>query len=463
MSVSITDSPALTRRLFVRAGLASISGYYLLPMIRPLNVRAETRLKLRGEADYCIFLFLQGGASQLDTFDLKEGRWTPPDYDIRTIKPGIVVPYGLFPRLSEQVDHFAIARGVEAWESSHERGVYYMQVGHPFSPPRKREVPSVGSVVAYESLTRRQSSDFLPPFVAMNFGTDVLVKEGCLPNEASPLTLDMKQESPFLVSQKEKNVFERRWHLLQQLGGGTENVPRGSGFKLREQWANYYKGAYDLMSSPRISQILTTFDEEEHKRYGSSALGDACLVARNLLKANAGTRYIAISHNGWDLHRNMFDRSAKVNHYTLCKELDSALSALITDLNNLKVAEGKSLLDRTFIVSTGEFGRTGGDLTVNKGRDHNRMAQTVLFAGAGVRGGRAFGVTDQNGVKVVNPEWNKKRSIYTEDIFATIYSQLGIDWGKKITNTPSGRAFEYLEPVSATDFVDISEISTLFG
>ena len=67
------------------------------------------------------------------------------------------------------------------------------------------------------------------------------------------------------------------------------------------------------------------------------------------------------------------------------------------------------------------------------------------------------------GVKILKPEWNKKRSIYTEDVVATIYSQLGIDWTKKITNTPSGRAFEYLEPVSATDFVDISEISTLFA
>jgi uncharacterized protein (DUF1501 family) len=181
------------------------------------------------------------------------------------------------------------------------------------------------------------------------------------------------------------------------------------------------------------------------------------------LKANAGTRYIAISHNSWDLHNNMFDRNAKINHYTNCKELDSALSALVTDLSNSKTAEGKSLLDRTFIVSTGEFGRTGGDLTVNKGRDHNRMAQSVLFAGGGVKGGRTFGVTDENGIKVVKAEWNKKRSIYTEDIFATIYSQLGIDWAKKITNTPSGRAFEYLEHVSATDFVDLSEISTLFG
>jgi hypothetical protein len=111
----------------------------------------------------------------------------------------------------------------------------------------------------------------------------------------------------------------------------------------------------------------------------------------------------------------------------------------------------------------GEFGRTGGDLTVNKGRDHNRSAFTASFAGAGVKGGRAFGVTDANGVNVLKSEWEEKRSIYPEDVIVTIYSLLGIDWTKKITNTPSGRAFEYIEQQSGTDFVRFHEISNLFA
>ena len=85
------------------------------------------------------------------------------------------------------------------------------------------------------------------------------------------------------------------------------------------------------MASPQIARILA-FSEDEHARYGSSSLGDACLAARNLLLTNAGTHYISISHNGWDLHANMFDRACKVNHYTLCKELDDALSSLLEDL-----------------------------------------------------------------------------------------------------------------------------------
>jgi len=100
----------------------------------------------------------------------------------------------------------------------------------------------------------------------------------------------------------------------------------------------------------------------------------------------------------------------------------------------------------------GEFGRTTGDLTLGKGRDHHRFALSGLFARAGMLGGR-----------VVSSGWVKKRSIYPEDVGATIYSALGIDWTKKITNTPSGGAFQYIEFQSGTDFLDVSEIAELFG
>jgi hypothetical protein len=280
----------------------------------------------------------------------------------------------------------------------------------------------------------------------MNFDHNLLVKEGCLPDEAAPLPLNMKQEVPLLVPESEKNTFDRRWRLLQQFEECRHSELKNvASPKLYKEFESFYGSAFSLMSSPRLPQVFT-LNEEERKRYGSSSLGDACLLARNLVQADAGTRYICISHGGWDLHANMFDPNAKVNHYTLCKELDAALSSLLIDLAKNKAADGTSLLDKTFIVGMGEFGRTGGALTVNKGRDHNRMAQTAFFAGAGVKGGRAFGVTDEKGVKVVKTEWNEKRPIYTEDVVATIYSQLGIDWTKKITNTPSGRAFEYLEP-----------------
>src|SRR6266705_6450704 len=99
---------------------------------------------------------------------------------------------------------------------------------------------------------------------------------------------------------------------------------------------------------------------------------------------------------------------------------------------------------------------------VNKGRDRNQRAACAMFAGAGVKGGHIFGVTDEKGEKVIQSEWDEKRSIYPEDVIATIYSQLGIDWTKKITNTPSGRAFEYIEQQSGTNFVGVREYPAYF-
>ncbi len=461
MSDHFSTIPRVSRRDVFRAGLATVSGYYLDQAASPLNVYAASPPKLRGAADFCIFIFLNGGASQLDTFDLKEGRWTPPDFDVRTVRPGFLLPYGLFPKISQQLDHLAFVRSVEAWESAHARAQYYMQVGHSFSPARRKEMPAVGAVIAREFAARRKAGDFLPPFVAMNFDNSQagLVREGCLPSHFGPLPLDTQQGNEFVIPETEKLTFDRRWDLLRKLSGPSAEIPARS--KLHAEFDTYTQGAQNMMTSPRIAEALA-LPPADRARYGSSPLGDACILARNLVTFDAGTRHVLISQNGWDLHANMYDPKAK-NHYVLCRELDAALSELLHDLHSRKSAAGTRLLERTFIVCVGEFGRTGGDLTVNKGRDHNRFASTALFAGAGVKGAQILGKTDDKGEKVVEAGWGEKRSIYTEDIIATIYSQLGIDWTKRIKETPSGREFEYLEPMSGTDFVRFKEISALFS
>lgn len=455
MSRTVTATPTLTRRHFFTTGTVAVSGFYLLPMIRPVNVQAKQSVQLRGGAEFCIFVFLNGGASQLDTFDVKEGKWTPPDFNVRSLPAGFRMPNGLFPHLIGHLDKLVIARSVEAWESAHSRAQYYLQVGHPFSPARRNEMPSIGAVIAAETDSRRKASDYLPPFVAMNFGGG-LVRQGCLPFKFGPLPIEIKQGTEFVIDEEQRAVFDRRWRLRQELEGSPEaTVPS-------REFETFYQGALSMMTAPRLAEVFKIKDEDR-QRYGNSTLGDSCVLARNLVQADAGARYISVTHGGWDLHSNMFDPKSKSNHYGLCKELDTALGGLLTDLNQTKAADGRTLLDKTLIVCMGEFGRTGGDLTANKGRDHNRSAFSAVFAGAGVKGGRAFGVTDERGEKVLKSEWNEKRSIYPEDVVATIYSAMGIDWTKRITNTPSGRVFEYIEQQSGTDFVNFREISTLFG
>ena len=461
----LTLIPKLRRREFFKIGAATFMGFHLLPMVKPLQIRASEKVNPRGSAEYCIFLFLLGGPPQLDTFDLKEGKWTPQDFDIRTITPEIKMPYALFPKLSDRINQLAIARSGETWEASHERGQYYIQVCRAFSAARAKEMPSVGSIVAYEFQSRREDSDFLPPFVAMNFGHRGagLAGPGMLPANCGPLPLTIREDSeiPFVVPKTERARFSERWDLLQRLDRSLREGESTLGPPVID-YANYYLGAYEMMKRTEIGEVLQV-PEEDRKRYGASSLGDTCILARNLVAADAGTRFVMIGHNGWDLHSKVYDKTQKVNHYTLCRELDDAYAGLLDDLASTKDKAGRTLLEKTLIVCMGEFGRTPGDINPNKGRDHHRFANVAVFSGGGVKGGKAFGTTDEEGARVVRPEWHLKRSFYPEDVVATIYSALGIDWTKKITNTPSGRDFEYIEINSPTDILNVDEMSELFA
>src|SRR5262245_48649999 len=147
MSHPALNFPVLTRRHFLKVGAVALAGFDLLPTERPTNVKANAKVSPRALADCCVFIFLQGGASQVDTFDIKEGRWTPPDFDVRTVRPEIRLPFGLFPKLEERLDRIAIVRSLEAWESEHGRASYYLQVAHPVSPARAGEMPSIGAIV----------------------------------------------------------------------------------------------------------------------------------------------------------------------------------------------------------------------------------------------------------------------------------------------------------------------------
>ena len=201
--------------------------------------------------------------------------------------------------------------------------------------------------------------------------------------------------------------------------------------------ADYYESAKRLMYDPRIAAVFR-FTDNDNLRYGNSQLGRAAIVARNAIQAKNGTTFVALQHSGWDTHQNMFDRAYAPNMYTLCGELDAALGGLVDDLK----ASGD--LNQTLICVMSEFGRTPGPLNSRGGRDHHRDAMSVAMIGGGVRGGQVIGATDAIGEQIVDPGWSQQRSIVVEDIAATIYSALGIDWTKSIQDTPSGRKFEYV-------------------
>jgi hypothetical protein len=348
----------------------------------------------------------------------------------------------------------------------HGRAQYYIQTGHPLNLALAKEVPAIGAVVCHELAKLRKPTDSLPAFIAMNMAGNQagLINQGFLSAEFGPMSLSIGDGPPNLAPQKGmEETFRRRWERLQQLDktlrDGDASLDRGFG-----DYHEYYRGAWAIMNDPRVPEVFAITDEDK-KRYGSSAIGNSLILARNLFRADAGTRFIMASHGGWDHHGNIYKEGTR-NHPVLIRELDAAFTSLIKDLDAIpsKHTPGKTLLDETLVIAMSEFGRTPGPLSeTRKGREHYMHVHSGMFAGGGIRRGAVVGKTDERGGKIVDYGWSDDRPIYMEDVACTIYSALGIDWTKTIENTPSGRAFHYVEPASGTKYVAFKPAHELFA
>jgi hypothetical protein len=449
----------LTRRDLFRIGGVAMTGVSFLPLVTP-KVRAAGKASPRGTARFCIFVMLQGGQSHVDSWDLKEGKWTPPDFGVKDI-PGIGKwPAGLYPKLGERAGNFSLVRSMEAWESQHGRGQYYVQTAHQHNPALAPELPPVGAVVATEYASRRRPTDSLPPYVAFNTFPQVgLIGPGFLPATYGPFHINTASDLGALAPPAEEQAeFLRRWELLKRFDGRLRSDASLEKKAFRD-YNDHYQGAVKLMSDPRTAKVFQ-ISPEERDRYGGGESADSFILARNLVMADAGTHFIFLTHADWDHHGKIYERN---NFYQKSWELDAGLSNMLDDLAAAKRGDGTSVLDETLVIAMGEFGRTPGELTNIAGRDHYQYAMTGLFAGGGVQPGQVIGRTDEMGAKIIDTGWGQKRSVYMEDIATTIYSAMGIDWTKKITTTPSGRAFYYIEIFSPTKLLANQEISALFG
>src|SRR5580698_1623701 len=174
----------ISRRELLRIGAVTVSAGPATLFPRNLKASTDERVQPRGSADCVVFVNLVGGPSQMDTFDLKESKSTPADLDVRTAPNGVRWPYGLLPKTAGVLNDTVLVRSMAAWDTLHNFGQYYQQVGHAYSAARATEMPSMGAIIAQEFKSRGKSTDFLPAFVAMNFPTSSvngpLIKEGSL-------------------------------------------------------------------------------------------------------------------------------------------------------------------------------------------------------------------------------------------------------------------------------------------
>jgi hypothetical protein len=265
------------------------------------------------------------------------------------------------------------------------------------------------------------------------------------------------------LDDKAVELIEERWRLLDKLRR-ADGFPAAAYGKEMAGYEDFYDAAHRLLTDTRWPAAFQITDEDR-KRYGNTSAGISAILARNVLAQDGGTHYIHICHPGWDHHVNIWNRKVADNHYKLCADFDPAFSSLLEDLaaTRSKADPSKTLLDETLVVAMSEFGRTVGALNNMLGRDHYNRCFPAVFAGAGVKGGTILAATDKDGAKCIETGWHRKEQPRIENIVATMYSALGIDWTKEIRNTPSGRAYPYVDPLGPHGYIPTDDITSIYS
>lgn len=422
-----------SRRRFLTQSVGGAIAAVAWPAIVPLRaeqVVAESVRPPRGTAEACIFIWLGGGAAQIDTFDPKrkgDGRKRPGSYydAIDTPVPSIQVCEHLH-RTAALMDRCAILRTVNHKSvDEHAAATNLMHTGRPTSGTII--YPSIGSIVAHQ---RGAAQDGVPEYIVMGY-PNVTRGPGFLGAKHSYVYLtdthvgpNGLRRAPMITDARQA----RREALLRRLRDNLRNrhsddaaladyiAASEEGFRLA---GPKFMGVFDLASEPG----------DLRDAYGSE-FGQRLLLARRLVQS--GVRFIEVSSNlnflngtGWDTHND-----GQLKQHELIEELDQGLSALIIDL------EKHRLLDNTLIVIATEFGRPP-EFDGGGGRGHQSSTFSCLLAGGGLRTGQAIGVTDDLSKKVA------ERPVSVADFHATIHCALGID--------PAAELYDGDRPVPITD------------
>jgi hypothetical protein len=442
---SFFNRPHWTRRSFFQMAGAGVTGAFLGKRYAKAATVTNSGAKTRGTASNVIFILLAGAPSHTDTFDLKViPGVTPASFNPQTVN-GIMWPTGLLPNLGNQLSDIALVRSMQSHALVHSLAQTWTQIGRNPAAALGNIAPNIGSVVAIEKDSQRQPGQVFPTFIALNSGGGV--GAGYLPANYAPFKVTPANSGvAYTTNPDGQSRFNNRWSLMHSLDDNLRlDAPNGQPMS---DYNDFYSAAQGLMYNPVVNQAFG-FTATDSTRYGSTSLGNACLVASQVLKAQQGTRFIQITSNdGWDMHVNIYQPNVLP---AKGKILDSAVSALINDL------KANALFDNTLIVMVGEFGRTVGALTSAQGRDHWPQ-QFAFFAGGGIKGGTVIGATNASGSDTADYGWSQQRYVYPEDIEATIYSAMGIDWTTVRHDDPLGRGFECVPQTGTFPFLPVDEL-----
>jgi hypothetical protein len=404
----------MTRREILRVGGLSVLGLTLADWFRGSEARATPSTTPGNSARdlSCIFLFLSGGPSHLETFDPKPSA----PIDIRgpygvtaTNVPGVQVS-ALLPQMAQHLDKCALIRSMTTRDGDHS--------GTSMLSGANRSAASYGAV-----LQRLQgpSRSGMPPFVHVG-PAGYLPGGGTLGTSYNPLLVadpsgtQVQLPNFDLTAGVSAERFQDRLALLQ--GVDQARAAWQANASVTEMDGNYRR-AIDVLTSDRVRAAFDLAQERQElrTRYGGNVFGQSCLMARRLVEA--GTRFVQVNWygqpawHGWDVHGADLPGLARMES-PLCPRLDQGLSALLEDLQQ------RGLLATTLIVVTGEFGRTP---RINQygGRDHWPQCFSVLLAGGGVPGGSVIGASDNHAA------YPAVRPVQVPELAATLYRLLGIN------------------------------------
>ncbi len=446
---------------FAAVGLMSLLGESALGapslqaggQVGPYNPMAAKKPPLLAKAKRVIFLFMNGGPSQVDTFDPKpmltkyHGQVIPLSLPTeRRTGAALGSPYSfkkygqsgievseIFPNVAQHVDDMCIIRSMHADVPNHEPSLMLMNCGDA------RQVrPSMGSWVLYGLGTENQN---LPGFISMCPGGFPIQEtqnwqSGFLPGVLAGTYIDPNQTDIDKIVENIKNHYtlptdqREQLDLVQRLN--KEHLAKRDNDPALESRIQSFELAYRMQTEATDAFDVNRESQATKEMYGPGNFARQCLIARRL--AERGVRFIQLYQGAgqpWDSHDDI-----AVAHRNLAKEADQGIGALLTDLKQ------RGMLEETLVIWGGEFGRTptvelptpGSNAGKSNGRDHNHYGFTYWMAGGGVKGGTIYGSTDEFGFKA------EKNPVHVHDLHATILHLLGFDH-TKLTYRHAGRDF----------------------
>ena len=395
-----------SRRQLLRLGFAGGIGLSLSDIFR---LNASGAVAESPKADSIIYLFLQGGIAQQESWDPKPN--APVENrgmfgSIPTALPGIRFNE-LMPQTAQIADRLTVIRSMTHGENDHDRGVHIMFTGYDPSPVVS--YPSFGSVVAHQLGERNE----MPPFINLPQQIDDASGPGFLPSRfngfslgSDPAKADFRVRDLQIPQGVSEKRFRRRKEILSAVSETFVKQYAGDQLETRDA---FYQQAYDLIHSERAKRAFDLKREKDSTRdaYGRSEVGARLLLARRLVEA--GVRFITVQYGEWDHHAKLEPGIKK--HVP---PFDQAFAALVSDL------EQRGMLDRTLVVASTEFGRTPSINTL-AGRDHWGKVFSIAMAGGGMQRGLIYGASDAIAAEPVEdpltiPDWT-----------STMYHLLGIN------------------------------------